>query len=81
MECIFHRYGSHHLFWYHIEKDKDVLGRSCTICYGTSCLPLANCRQCTSQHVGAWLVLHQEGWYHHFTVYHRTLVPDEFWLG
>ncbi len=43
-----------------LKKTKTVCRRSCTVCYGIACLPLANCRKCIAQYVGTRLVLYQK---------------------
>ena len=78
---ILHRYRSYHHFRYHAEKDKDVRRRSCTIRYGASCLPYPYSRQRTQINVGAWLVIHQEGWYDHYTVNYLRMVHFILRLG
>ena len=57
-ECILRRYRSNHLLRYYLKENKDVRRRSGTIRYGASGIPYANCWKCTTQHVGAWMVLH-----------------------
>ena len=44
-------------------------------------LPLADGKQRSPQHVGAWLVFHQKSRYDHPDVYHRSVVPDELRMG
>ncbi len=55
----------HHLLRHHPEEDQDVRRRSCSVRYGAARLPLADRQVCPPLHVGARLVLHQEGRYHH----------------
>ncbi len=63
-----------------LKKDKDVRRRSCTIRYGASCLPYPYSRFCTQKHVGAWLVIHQEGWYDNHTFNNRCMVHNILWI-
>ena len=39
-----------------------------------------NSRFCTQKHVGAWLVIHQEGWYDNHTFNNRRMVHNIFWI-
>ena len=43
-----------------LKKSKTVRWRSGSVCYGASGLPLADGKQRSPQHVGAWLVFHQK---------------------
>lgn len=58
---LFHRCFRNHRIRHYVEKDKDVFGRSCPIRDGAARLPLADGGQCAPLHVGARLVLYQEG--------------------
>jgi len=64
-----------------IISGKDVRRRSCTIRYGASCLPYPYSRQRTQINVGAWLVIHQEGWYDHYTFNYLRMVHFILRLG
>ena len=57
-----------------LEKDKNVRGRSGSVCYGASGLPHADTGQRPALHVGTRLVLHQKSRYHHLTVHHPGMV-------
>ena len=59
---------------YYAEENQNVLRRSGALRYGTAGLPCAHLGQCASLHLGARLVLHQEGRYHHHPVHHLCMV-------
>ncbi len=61
---------SHCMLRYYFKEDKTVCRRSRSLRYGASGISLADSRQCTAQHVGERLVLHQEGRYCDPAVYH-----------
>ncbi len=66
---------------HHAQEDQDVRGRSRSLRDGASRLPLADRRQCPPLHVGARLVLHQEGRHHHPAFHHRYMVHHLLRLG
>ena len=74
-------HGRHHHLRHHAEEDQDVLRRSRSLRHGAARLPLAHSGQRAAQHVGARLVLHQEGRHHHPAVYHLRLVHHLLRLG
>lgn len=55
---ILHRYGCNYHFGYYAKEDKDVCRRSCSVRYGTSCIPYAYSYKPTSFNVGKRLVIH-----------------------
>ena len=69
---LLHRHGRHHHLRHHAEEDQDVCRRSRSLRHGAARLPLAHRGQRPAQHVGARLVLHQEGRHHHPAVHHRS---------
>ena len=71
---LLHRHGCHHHFRYHAEEDQDVCRRSRSLRYGAARVSLAHSGQCPAFHVGARLVLHQEGRYHHSAFHHLCVV-------
>ena len=79
---ILHRHGSHHRFRHHAQEDQDVLRRACSLRYGAARLPLADSRQRSPFHVGARLVLHQEGRYDNPSLHHLRMVHHllRLWL-
>ena len=78
---LFHRHGGHHHFRHHAEKDPDVCGRPRPLCDGAARLPLAHRGECPAFHVGARLVLHQKGRYHHPAFHHLCMVHLPLRLG
>ena len=78
---LLHRYGRYHHLRHHAEEDQDVRRRSRSLRYGAARLPLAHSGQRAPLHVGARLVLHQEGRHHHPAVYHLRLVHHLLRLG
>ncbi len=78
---LLHRHGRHHHLRHHAEEDQDVRRRSCSLRYGAARLPLAHPGQRPALHVGARLVLHQEGRHHHPAVHHLCLVHHLLRLG
>ncbi len=78
---LFPGYGCHRHFRHHAEEDQDVLRRPRSLRHGAARLPLAHSGQRPALHVGAWLVLHQEGRYHHPAVYHLRVVHHLLRLG
>ena len=74
-------HGCHHHLRHHAEENQDVCRRSRTLRHGAARLPLAHRGQRAAQHVGAGLVLHQEGWHHHSAVHHRCVVHHLLRLG
>ena len=79
--CILYRHGCNHHFRHHAEEDQDVLRRAGSVCYGAAGIPLAHPRQRPSLHVGARLVVHQEGRYDHPAVDDLCLVHHLLRLG
>ena len=69
---LLHRHGRHHHLRHHAEEDQDVLRRSRSLRHGAARLPLAHSGQRSALHVGARLVLHQEGRHDHPAVHHRS---------
>ena len=78
---LLHRHGRDRHLRHYAEEDQDVLRRSRSVRHGTACIPLADPRQRPAQHVGARLVLHQEGRYDHPSVHHFCLVHHLLRLG
>ena len=64
-----------------LKKTKMFCRRSRSLRHGAARLPLAHSGQRAAQHVGARLVLHQEGRHHHPAVYHLRLVHHLLRLG
>ena len=64
-----------------LKKTKMFAGDPAPFVMGASGIPLADRRQRSPQHVGAWLVLHQEGRYHHHIIYHHPVVLNELRMG
>ena len=78
---LLHRHGRHHHLRHHAEEDQDVRRRPRSLRHGAARLPLAHPGQRPAQHVGARLVLHQEGRYHHPALHHLRLVHHLLRLG
>ena len=66
-----------YLFRYYLKENKDVRRRACTIRYGASCISLANRWKRTPQHVGAWMVFHQESRYNYPVINNCFMVLNE----
>ena len=64
-----------------LKKTKMFCRRSRSLRHGAARLPLAHSGQRAAQHVGARLVLHQEGRHHHPAVHHLRLVHHLLRLG
>ena len=78
---LLHRHGRHHHLRHHAEEDQDVRRRPRSLRYGAARLPLAHSGQRAPLHVGARLVLHQEGRHHHPSVHHLRVVHHLLRLG
>ena len=61
----------------YFKENKDVRRRACTIRYGASCISLANRWKRTPQHVGAWMVFHQESRYNYPVINNCFMVLNE----
>ncbi len=66
---------------HHAEEDQDVLRRAGSVRHGAPRLPLADPRQRSPLHVGARLVVHQEGRYDHPSFHDLCLVHHLLRLG
>ena len=64
-----------------LKKTKALCRRPCSLRYGASGIPHAHPRQRSPLHVGARLVLHQEGRYHHPALDHLRMVHHLLRLG
>ncbi len=65
----------HHHLGHHAQEDQDVRRRPRALRHGAPRVPHAHRGQRAAQHVGAWLVVHQEGRHHHPAVLHHHLGP------
>ena len=74
---LLHRCGGHRHLGRHAQEDQDVRRRPGTLRHGASRLPRTVRGQRAAQHLGARLVVHQEGRHHHPAVLHRHLGPQE----
>ena len=79
-QCLLYWNCGNYHFRYYVKENKTVCRRSCTVCYGTTCLPLANCRKCIAQYVGTRLVLYQKSRHNHFAFHNPHLVCYIFWI-
>lgn len=72
---LLHRHRGHHPLGHHPEKDQDVRRGSGSLRYGAARLSCARRRQRAPGHLGARLVLHQAGRYHHSGLLRYFVVP------
>ena len=62
------------------QENKNVCGRSGSLCHGAAAVPLPGAQRGAHPHVGARQGVYYQSWYRHIRRLRPDLVPLEFWI-